>query len=238
MIEHARAAGVTRILNPGIDLESSRRAVALAESYPELYAAVGFHPHDAAAMGAAQLNELRELAKHPKVKAIGEIGLDYYRDLSPRDIQRRVFRQQLELAGELGLPVVIHSREAHDDVMAMLSEWAAERNGGRRGVLHSFSSDRAGMQKAISIGFAIGISGPITFPKADELRAVAQEAPLAHLLIETDAPYLAPMPDRGRRNEPAHVRRVAEKIAEVRGLPLSDVAAQTSANAAALFDWS
>lgn len=237
VIERARAAGVIRIMNPGIDLGSSRRAVALAETYAEVYAAVGFHPHDAAKMGEAEFAELRELAQHPKVKAIGEIGLDYYRDLSPRDVQRRTFRRHLELAGELDLPVIVHCRDAHHDVMAVLGEWATECHGSARGVLHSYSGNRAGMQGAFDMGFVIGITGPITFPKAEELRVVAQTAPFDKVLIETDAPYLAPQPNRGRRNEPAYVRHVAEKIAVVRGETVVAVAAQTSENAARLFNW-
>ncbi len=237
VIERARAAGVTRIMNPGIDLESSRRAAALAETFAEVYAAVGFHPHDAAKMGEAEFAEVSELARHPKVRAIGEIGLDYYRDLSPRDFQRRAFRRQLELAGERDLPVIVHCRDAHHDVMAVLGEWVIECHGSARGVLHSYSGGRAWVQGVFDIGFVIGITGPITFPKAEELRAVAQMAPFDRVLIETDAPYLAPQPHRGQRNEPAYVRHVAEKIAVVRGEAVVAVAAQTSENAARLFKW-
>lgn len=238
MVERARAAGVKRIMNPGIDMESSRRAVAYAEAVGEVYAAVGFHPHDSAKLNDAAVEELRRLAKHPKVKAIGEIGLDYYRDLSPRDVQRRAFRRQLDLAAEFDLPVVVHCREALQDVLAMLGAWVAERNQKGRGVLHSYSGGRTELEAVLSLGFMIGVAGPITFPKADELRAVARAAPLERLLIETDAPYLAPIPHRGRRNEPANVQYVAEKIAEVRGETVGAVVEQTSANAARLFDWS
>jgi TatD DNase family protein len=211
--------------------------VALAEAQAHIFAAVGFHPHDAAKLTLADLQTLRELAQHPKVKAIGEIGLDYYRDLSPRDVQAKAFRQQLELAADLDLPVIIHCREAFDDVIAILREWQAS-NKQARGVLHSFSGDRAQAEQVFEIGFRIGLTGPITFPKAEEMRAVAQAAPMDRLLIETDAPYLTPAPNRGKRNEPAYVRRVAEKIAEVRGLTVEAVAAQTTANADSLFDWS
>ncbi len=239
MIERAWAAGLNRIMNPGVDLETSRRAVALAESQPQIFAAVGFHPHDAAKMGADELGALRELAQRPKVKAIGEIGLDYYRDLSPRVIQAQAFRQQLELAAELDLPVIIHCRDAFEDVITILREWQAGLSNKRaRGVLHSFSGDRAQAEQVFEIGFRVGLTGPITFPKAEEMRAVAQSAPIDRILIETDAPYLTPAPNRGKRNEPAYVRRVAEKIAEVRGLPVETVAAQTTANADSLFDWS
>lgn len=237
VIERAWAAGLNRIMNPGVDLETSRRAVALADAHPQIFAAVGFHPHDAAKMGADDLQTLRELAQRPKVKAIGEIGLDYYRDLSPRDLQAKAFRQQLELAAELDLPVIIHCRDAFEDVMAILREWRTSNNRAR-GVLHSFSGDRAQAEQVFEIGFRVGLTGPITFPKAEEMRAVAQNAPIDRILIETDAPYLTPTPNRGKRNEPAYVRRVAEKIAEVRGLTVEAVAAQTTANADSLFDWS
>ncbi|MEK7278045.1 MAG: TatD family hydrolase [Chloroflexota bacterium] len=234
VLDRAREAGVGRIMVPGVDLPSSRRAVKLAEAHPEVFAAVGFHPHDADKLGEKELKELRELAAHPKVKAIGEIGLDYYRDHSPRNVQRAAFRQQLDLAAELDLPVIIHNREAYADVMAALSEW----NGKRRGVLHSYSGDRTQMSAALELGFFLGLTGPITFPKADEMRAVAASAPLDKLLIETDAPYLTPSPHRGRRNEPAYVRYVAQKLADARGENLDTVITQTCANAAMLFNWS
>ena len=234
VLDRAREAGVGRILVPGVDLPSSRRAVKLAEAHPEVFAAVGFHPHDADKLGEKELKELRELAAHPKVKAIGEIGLDYYRDHSPRDVQRAAFRLQLDLAAELDLPVIIHNREAYADVMAALSEW----NGNRGGVLHSYSGDRTQMSAALELGFLLGLTGPITFPKADEMRAVAASAPLDKLLIETDAPYLTPSPHRGRRNEPAYVRYVAQKLADARGEELQTVITQTGANAAELFHWS
>lgn len=237
VIDRAREAGVTRIMNPGVDLESSRRAIALAETYPEVYAAVGVHPHEAAKADHAALSALKELARHEKVMAIGEIGLDFYRALSPPERQKQVFRQQLELAAELNLPVIIHSRDAHSEVISLLAEWARDFRAAR-GVLHSFGGDRTQVEDAFAIGFDIGITGPVTFPKADELRAVARQAPLESILIETDAPYLSPAPRRGRRNEPAYVRYVAEKIAEVRGLSLENVIRQTSANATKLFTWS
>ena len=238
VIDRARQAGVGRIMNPGVDLESSRRAVALAEKYPEVYAAVGFHPHDASKLGNAELKELKALARHPKVKAIGEIGLDYYRNLSPPEEQQRAFRQQLELAAELGLPVIIHNREAYTDVIGMLAEWGRGQEAAKPfGVLHSFSGDRTQVEPSLKANFLLGLTGPITFPKADEMRAVAKDAPLSALLIETDAPYLTPAPFRGRRNEPAYARYVAEKLAEVRGEALETVMKQTSANAALLFEW-
>jgi TatD DNase family protein len=209
----------------------------LAQQYAGIYAAVGVHPHDAKTLDAAALEELRALARSPHIVAIGEIGLDYYRDLSPRDVQRRAFQQQLELAADLGLPVIIHDRDAHDDTLAMLSEWRATL-GARNspsGVLHSFSGDVAVAERAIEAGFCIGVSGPVTYRKADQTREVARAVPLDRLLIETDAPYLTPQPYRGKRNEPAYVRSVAQAVAEARGLTLAQVAVQTTANAAALF---
>jgi TatD DNase family protein len=237
VITRAAESGVTRLVNPGGDLPSSRAAVALAQQYAGIYAAVGVHPHDAKSLDAAALEELMALARSPQVVAIGEIGLDYYRDFSPRDVQRCAFQQQLELAADLGLPVIIHDRDAHDDTLAMLSEWRATL--GTRsspfGVLHSFSGDVAVAERAIEVGFCIGISGPVTYRKADRTREVARAVPPDRLLIETDAPYLPPQPYRGKRNEPAYVRLVAQAVAEARGLTLAQVAVQTTANAAALF---
>jgi TatD DNase family protein len=233
--------GVRSAVNPAVDLPSSRTAVALARQHRSIYAAVGIHPHDAKTLDAAGLEELKTLAHLPKVVAIGEIGLDYYRDLSPRDVQRRAFQAQLELAAELGLPVVVHDRDAHADVLAMLSGWSLSLHASRStlddrlGVLHSFSGDVALAKQAVALGFYIGISGPVTYKNADQMREVARAVPIRQLLIETDAPYLTPQPYRGKRNEPANVLFVAQTVADARGLTLEEVAAQTSANAAALF---
>lgn len=237
VVERAREAGVRRIMNPGVDLPSSRKAVALADQFKEIYAAVGVHPHGARSVSGGELKELKALARHPKVKAIGEIGLDYYHDYSPPEAQQKVFRQQLEMAAELGLPVIVHCREAQTDVMAILTGWANIAEG-RRGVLHSYSGHLAQSRRAVEMGFYLGLTGPITFPKADELRRVAAAVPLERLLIETDAPYLTPAPHRGRRNEPAYVRYVAETLSDVRGESVESVAEGTTANAALLFDWS
>ncbi len=228
-IERAREAGLVAILNVGADLASSRAAVALAERYDLIYAAVGVHPHDAKTVTPAVLDQLRALARHPKVVAIGEIGLDYYRDLSPRPVQRRAFADQLALAAELGLPVVVHSREAHDDVLAALRGWDGV------GVLHSYSAGPERLDEVLSLGFAVGISGPVTFPNAHRLRKVAAAVPADRLLVETDCPYLTPVPHRGRRNEPAYVRYVVEAVARARGLPPESVAEATARNAARLF---
>jgi len=244
VVQRAREAGVQLIINPGYDLESSQRAVALAERYPEVYAAVGVHPHEARKVSDEIIAGLRGLAAHPKVVAIGEMGLDFYRDLSPRDVQRRAFRQQLALAAELELPVIVHSREAHDDVMAILTErFKAQSPKSKaqspklKGVLHAFSGDWAMAEKAFELGFLVGIAGPVTFLNAHRLRGLVREIPLERLLVETDAPYLAPHPYRGKRNEPARVALVAAAVAEVQGVTEAAVIHQTMANARRLFGW-
>jgi TatD DNase family protein len=227
-------SGVRRVINPGVDVPSSRAAVALAQQHESIYAAVGIHPHDAKVLDADALEELKRLAQSPKVVAIGEIGLDYYRDLSPRDVQRRAFEMQLEMAAELGLPVIVHDRDAHDDMLVALSHWRATLHE-HPGVLHSFSGDMSLAERALAMGFFIGISGPVTYKNADRLRQVVRAVPLEQLLVETDAPYLTPQPRRGQRNEPAYVRMVAQAVADARGLTLEQVAAQTTANAGAFF---
>ena len=228
-IDRAREAGVTAILNVGGDLSSSRVAVALAERYDFIYAAVGVHPHDAKTVALGVLDELRALSRHPKVVAIGEIGLDYYRDLSPRPVQRQAFADQLALAADLGLPVVVHSREALDDVLAALRGWEGT------GVLHSYSGGPEWLDEVLEMGFSVGISGPVTFPKAESLRSVAAAVPLERLLVETDCPYLTPVPHRGRRNEPAYVRYVAQAVARARGMEPELLAGAAADNARRLF---
>ncbi|MBN1953661.1 MAG: TatD family hydrolase [Anaerolineae bacterium] len=229
VIQRALDAGVGAILNVGTNLATSRAAVALAERYSFIYAAVGVHPHEAKRVTPAALDELRRLARHPRVVAIGEIGLDYYRDRSPRPVQRRACAEQLALAAELGMPVVIHCRDAHDDLIAILQGWRGT------GVLHAYSGGPERLESLLGFGFLLGISGVVTFPKARPLREVVALEPLDRLLIETDCPYLTPVPYRGRRNEPAYVRYVAEAMAHTRGLPLEKVAEATTANAERLF---
>lgn len=242
VIERARGAGLVAILNVGADLASSRAAVALAEKYDFVYAAVGVHPHDAKTVTPAVLAELRALARHPKVVAIGEIGLDYYRDLSPRPVQRRAFADQLALAAELRVPVVLHSRDAHDDVLATLRDWVSSppqaggiEGGPRTGVLHSYAAGPERLDEVIAMEFYVGISGPVTFKNAGRLRAVAAAAPLNRLLVETDCPYLTPEPYRGKRNEPAYVRYVAQAVARARDVSEETVARATTDNARRLF---
>jgi TatD DNase family protein len=234
VIERAATAGVKAIINVGASLASSQAAVALAEAYPQIYAAVGVHPHDAKTLTGKLLEELRALALHPKVVAIGEIGLDFYRDLSPRDKQRQAFQQQLALASEIGKPVIIHDRDAHSEVMAILRRWI-EGDHQPAGVMHCFSGDLAMAQEAIELGFYISIAGPVTFKNARRLRELVRQLPLEKLLVETDCPYLTPHPHRGKRNDPAYVKLVAQEVARVKGLSLEEVARITSDNAQALF---
>jgi len=236
VVVRAAESGVTHIVNPGVDLPSSRSAVKLAQQHECIYAAVGFHPHEAKALDADALEELKRLAASPKVVAMGEIGLDYYRDLSPRDVQRRAFETQLELAAELDLPVIIHDRDAHQDVLTILRDWRKSLDG-RAGVMHSFSGDTMLAEQVLALGFSIGVSGPVTYSNAGRLRETVRAVPWERLLIETDAPYLTPHPHRGQRNEPAYVRWVAQAMADIRGQALEAVAARTSANARALFGW-
>jgi TatD DNase family protein len=235
--QRARNAGVAFIVNPGSDLASSRRAVAQAESDPAIYAAVGVHPHEVKDWDASTMTELRTLAAHPRVVAIGEIGLDYYRDLSPRPVQMEVFRRQLDLAAEMGKPVIIHDRDAHVDLARILAEWLAELGGHREraGVLHSFSGDLALARQVLDWGFLIGLGGPLTFQNARPLQALARNLPLDKVLIETDSPYLSPHPFRGQRNEPSRVSYVARMLAELQGRAVLDVANQTTINAKRLF---
>lgn len=236
VVERAVATGVIRMITIGINRETSRRAVALAEQYEAVYAAVGIHPNDAGEWDESAKAELRHLAAHPKVVAIGEIGLDYYWDRVPRDRQQAVFRAQLDLAAELGLPVIIHDREAHADVLRVVQAWAAEAAPGeRQGVFHCFSGDEEMARRALDLGFFIGVDGPVTFKNARRLQALVAALPLDRLLLETDAPFLTPHPYRGKRNEPAYVRLVAEKVAELHGGSLAEVAQTTTQNAQRLF---
>ena len=230
VLERARQAGVTLIVNPGVDFASSRRAVALAAEHPEVYAAVGLHPNSCGELSEAQIAELRVLAGQPRVVAIGEVGIDYYWNKFPPEAQRRGFEAQLSLAGDLGLPAIVHDRDAHEDVLA-----AVETFGRTTIVLHSFSGSPAHARRALEAGAYLGVTGAVTYPKAHELRRVVKDAPLDRLLIETDAPFLPPQPRRGQRNEPAWVRWMAEQIAEVRGAPVEAVAEATAANAERVF---
>ncbi len=232
VVQRAIEAGVTRMITVGVDIPSSRRAIELAEKYPAVYAAIGVHPNDCGDFDKSALDQVRLLACHERVVAIGEIGLDYYWQKTARDQQARAFEMQLDLAAEIHKPVIIHNREATQDVMKVITQHVSRVTG----VLHSFFDTIEVAQQAIGLGYSIGFTGPITFKKADRERAVAKEVPLDRILIETDAPFLTPEPHRGQRNEPAYVKHVAEMIAHVKGLTLDEVARQTTSNAEKLFD--
>ena len=231
VLERAQEAEVHAIMVIGFDLETSRGAIALAEQYDQIYATVGMHPHDAKNLHDETIHIFRELAAHPKVVALGEMGLDYYRNLSPRPIQKAVFERQLDLAEELDLPIVIHNREAYHDILPILQA----RRGRVRGVMHCFSGDVEIMHRSLTLGFYIGIGGPVTYRKSDALQEVAQKVPADALLVETDCPWLAPQFRRGKRNEPAYVRATAEKIAELRGISLEEIGEITTQNFEDLF---
>ncbi len=238
IVAAALAVGVERILAVGTDLATSRACVGLADRYPLVFAAVGIHPHEAAAFDGSILGELRALVSHPKVVAIGEIGLDYYRDIAPRDRQVEAFRQQLELAAELSLPVVVHNREADRAVLEAIAATARPQAlAGRAGVLHCFTGSAELAARAKDLGFFVSFAGNLTYKKSNDLRSVAAEVALDQILVETDCPYLAPETLRGRTNRPENVRLVAERLAELRGRSFSDIAAQTSENAESLFGW-
>lgn len=232
VIRRAQEKGVSRILNIGFNRETIETTLSLAEQYDFIYAAVGWHPHDAATMTDEDLKWIRSLTQHPKVVALGEMGLDYYRNHSPREVQKEVFRRQIRLAREVGLPIIIHNREADSDVLRVLREERAEEVGG---VMHCFGGDWTMARECLEMNFLIGLGGPVTFKNARLPKEIAVRAPLDRLLIETDAPYLAPHPHRGKRNESGHVRLVAEAIAQLRGIPFEEVARQTASNACRLF---
>jgi len=230
-IARAREAGVARMIEVGYDLPSSRAALALAEAEPDIFAVVGIQPNHVHEAPEGWADELRALAAHPKTAAIGEIGLDYHWMAAPAALQERLFRAQLALARELRLPVVIHSREARDDTLRVLDDAAR----GQPGIMHSFSGDWEYARACLEIGFLLSFSGPLTFAKAAELHEVARRAPANMILTETDSPYLSPHPLRGRRNEPARVRLVAERLAALREQSLESLAAQVWANAEHVF---
>jgi len=235
-IERARAAGVELIVALGVDAANSRAAVALAESHRCVVAAAGVHPHDAKDATEAQLAELEELARHPRVAMVGEIGLDFYRNLSPRDVQLRVLRRQLETAGRAGKPVAVHARDAHDEMLPALAAWSREMGGrlpdGRPlGVMHYFGEGPELARRYIELGFLISIHTSVTHPKAAVLANVAGEIGLEQLVLETDSPYGAPQRHRGKRNEPAYVIEAATRVAELKGASVEAVAEQTTANA-------
>jgi TatD DNase family protein len=250
VIQRATDAGLIRILVPGLDQKSSAAAVRLAESNSSVYAAVGFHPTDLDKFSEATFQEVKGLAHHPKVVAIGEIGLDYYwvKESEKRAFQREALKLQLQFAKEMDKPVVIHMREEGDawtgaasqDLLEILEGWHRGLQtplADQPGVLHSFNGDLETAQKALALNFYIGITGPVTYKNAEKKREIIGKLPLDKILIETDAPFLAPVPQRGKRNEPAYVLHIADKIAEIHSKSPAEIAARTTANAARLFAW-
>jgi len=225
--------GISLVINPGTDITSSEKAISYARTYEYVYAAVGFHPHDAENMKDEDLDRLEKLAlNNPKVVAIGEIGLDYYYDFSPREVQKKRFIQQLELASKLKLPVIIHDREAHGDMMNILEDKKSILTGG---VMHCYSGSWEMAERLLDLGFYIALGGTVTFNNAKRPVEVAEKIPLDRLLIETDSPYLTPVPHRGKRNDPSYVKFVAEKIGEIRGLSGEEIGRITKENGMRLF---
>jgi TatD DNase family protein len=250
VIARANDSGLIRMLVPGLNHKSSKEALQLAESNPSVYAAVGFHPTDLEEFSAQTFDEVKEIAGHPKVVAVGEIGIDYYwvKENEKRAIQREVLKQQLQFAKEINKPVIIHMREENDawfgeasvDLMKILEEWQSSLQGSlaeKPGVLHSFNGNLETAQKALALKFYLGITGPVTYKNADQKREIIRQLPITKILIETDSPFLAPVPFRGKRNEPAYVRHIADKIAEIHLKSPAEIAAITTANAARLFAW-
>jgi len=233
VLERSHKAGVETLVCVGYDPESWRRAQQLVAKGMEalrLYATAGLHPHEAKDLTPALLDEIRQLAHDGKIVAIGECGLDFFRNLSTPEQQREAFVAQIDLSNETGLPLVIHDRDAHESVVELLRE-----HGARKGVMHCFSGDWDLAQQCLELGFYISIAGPVTYPKSDALRDVAARTPADRLVVETDCPYLTPQAFRGKRNEPALVRLVADEVARLRGIDSEELAAQTTANARALF---
>ena len=250
VIARANDSGLIRMLVPGLNHKSSKEALRLAESNPSVYAAVGFHPIDLEEFSAQTFDEVKEIAGHPKVVAVGEIGIDYYwvKENEKRAIQRDVLKQQLQFAKEINKPVIIHMREENDawfgeasvDLMKILEEWQSSLQGSlaeKPGVLHSFNGNIETAQKALALNFYLGITGPVTYKNADQKREIIRQLPITKILIETDSPFLAPVPFRGKRNEPAYVRHIADKIAEIHLKSPAEIAVITTANAARLFAW-
>jgi TatD DNase family protein len=233
VIERARATGVEHMVVVGFDRPTIKKAIELAETYDFLYASVGWHPVDAIDMTDEELAWLEQLAAHPKVVALGEMGLDYYWDKSPRDVQKEVFRKQIQLARKVKLPIIIHNREATADILAILKEENAQEVGG---IMHCFSGSPETALECIKMNFYISLGGPVTFKNAKQPKKVAEAVPLDRLLIETDCPYLAPHPYRGKRNEPSYVKLVAEQIAEIKGISYEEICRITTENAKKIFD--
>ena len=231
LIKSLKENAISYVINPSSDMETSRRVVELSNKYDNIFAAVGIHPHDAEGFKEEDLDELRQLSKDERVVAIGEIGLDYYYDNSPRDIQKEVFRKQLELSHELDLPVIIHTRDAMGDTYDILKEF----EGRVRGVMHCYTGSVEMAEKFMKLGFYISIAGPVTFKNAVNVREMAKQIPLERLLIETDSPYLAPVPNRGKRNDPTNVRYVADMLANLKEIQIDKIIEHSRENTVELF---
>jgi TatD DNase family protein len=231
IVKRALDTGVHTLINIGTDLESSKKSLRLTEEFQCMYASVGLHPHDAKIFSDTMETQMSRLLRHDKAVAVGEIGLDYYRDLSPRKTQRRVFIRQLEMAVEHKLPVIIHTRESFNDTAGIIADYAGQLNGG---VFHCFPGTYKDACRVIELGFYVGIGGVVTYPKA-RMAQVAAQMPLESILIETDCPFLSPVPYRGKTNQPAYVKYVVEKLAEMKGLPFEEVERITDSNCRKLF---
>jgi len=231
VVRRAEETGVNLIITVGTTLADCRKAISIAKEFKNVYAAIGIHPHEVKDIDQNTYGTLKKLATMDKVVAFGEIGLDFFRNLSPRDVQIRRFGEQLELAGEIGLPIIIHDRDAHQETVKMLQS----RNGKMKGVVHCFSGDYRMAEKCIDMGFFISIPGAVTFGKSEKLREVVTRIPLTSILLETDAPYLTPHPHRGKRNEPAFVVYTARKVAELKGISLEELAGVTYQNTKNVF---
>lgn len=232
VIDRAQTEGIIHMISIGIDVKSSQSAVALARRYDFISATVGCHPHDADVCGSEDLKMLSRMAAEPEVVAWGEIGLDYYRNHSKKENQRKIFQAQLELAQRAELPVIIHDRDAHKEVYAILEKMG---KGERKGIIHCFSGDRDLAEAFIALGYYISIPGTVTYKKADQVKEVAAAIPLERMLVETDAPFLAPVPRRGKRNEPSFLTHTVREIAKLRDIPFETVAEQTTRNAGTIF---
>ena len=240
VLARARQQGVDTIITVGTDLSSSRFSLQIAREHKEVFTTVGFHPHNASKLQEDDLRQLAELAEEAKVVAIGEIGLDFYRNSSPRQQQLEAFQQQLDLAAELGMPVVIHCRQAHKETLDILSRWVETisplaNNGRPLGVLHCFSGDISLAERYIEMGFLISLPGSVTYPSAQDKVEVARWIPLDKLLVETDSPFLTPQLYRGRRNEPSYIPLIVDRIAQIKGLSVETMAQATAANTVSLF---
>jgi|SRR5690554_517491 len=232
VLSYAQEMGITKMINIGHNMDSSLASLKLANEHDNIWAALGIHPHSAKEVTDSDFQQLRELAAHPKVVAIGEIGLDYHYDYSPRPVQKEVFRRQLELAGDLHLPIAIHQREAVGDAMEILTEFGPFYYGG---VMHCFSGSLETLAQCIDLNLHIGLGGPVTFTNARRVKEVAKAVPLNRLLLETDCPYLAPHPHRGKTNQPGFLPLVAQEISKLRSISLEELASACTTNANALF---